>query len=90
MLRVQTNEYIEFISRLIENASIMNKNFYIIVPLERTIFPPAGSIMTRVFSSKSKTEVERIENFEKSKEKLDQRVNSILVTFPALAFGPNG
>ena len=30
LLRVQTTEYIEFINRLIENASIMNKNFYII------------------------------------------------------------
>ena len=29
LLRVQTAEYTEFISRLIENASIMNKNFYV-------------------------------------------------------------
>src|SRR6185369_3779482 len=39
LLRVQTVEYVEFISRLIENASIMNKNFYIVVPLGETVFP---------------------------------------------------
>lgn len=30
LLRVQTSEYIEFIERLVENASIMNKNFYVL------------------------------------------------------------
>jgi len=40
LLRVQTSEYTEFIARLIENASIMNKNFYIVVPLGESIFPP--------------------------------------------------
>src|ERR1051326_2055634 len=32
LLRLQTQEYIEYISKLIEFASIMNKTFYVIVP----------------------------------------------------------
>src|SRR3989338_8130642 len=49
LLRVQTVEYTEFISRLIENASIMNKNFYVIVPLGETILPQASGFFARMF-----------------------------------------
>lgn len=78
LLRVQTNEYIEFISRLIENASIMNKNFYIVVPLGDSIFPKAAGFMSRVFGKgKEKQVTQRIENFEKAKEKLDNRATSL-------------
>ncbi|MDR3642097.1 MAG: hypothetical protein P4L74_00525 [Candidatus Doudnabacteria bacterium] len=78
LLRVQTNEYVEFISRLIENASIMNKNFYIVVPLGESIFPAAAGFFSRVFGRGREREVtERIENFEKAKEKLDNRATSL-------------
>jgi tRNA G26 N,N-dimethylase Trm1 len=79
LLRVQTVEYTEFIARLIENASIMNKNFYVIVPLGESIFPPAGGFMSGIFGGgKSKEIAKKIENFEKAKEKLDTRVSAIL------------
>jgi len=78
LLRVQTLEYIEFINRLIENASIMNKNFYCIVPLDESIFPPAGGFFSKIFGGgKTKEVKQRIENFEKFKEKLDNRVASL-------------
>jgi hypothetical protein len=79
LLRVQTVEYTEFISRLIENASIMNKNFYIIVPLGETIFPQASGFFSKMLGGgKSKEIAKKIENFEKAKEKLDLRVTAIL------------
>jgi len=79
LLRVQTVEYTEFISRLIENASIMNKNFYIIVPLGETIFPQASGFFSKMLGGgKSREIAKKIENFEKSKEKLDLRVSAIL------------
>ncbi len=77
LLRVQTLEYIEFINRLIENASIMNKNFYIIVPLGESIFPPAAGFFGKMFGGKAKEVSQRIENFEKAKETLDNRVASV-------------
>ncbi len=77
LLRVQTLEYIEFINRLIENASIMNKNFYVIVPLDESIFPPAGGFFSKIFGGgKAKAVKQRIENFEKLKEKLENRVTA--------------
>jgi hypothetical protein len=78
LLRVQTAEYIEFINRLIENASIMNKNFYVIVPLGQSIFPTTAGFISRIFGNgKTKEVKEKMENFEKSKEALDRRVESV-------------
>ena len=79
LLRVQTVEYIEFISRLIENASIMNKNFYVIVPIGETIFPQAAGFFSSLLGGrKSRQIAQKIENFEKAKEKLDIRVSAVL------------
>ncbi len=79
LLRVQTTEYIEFINRLIENASIMNKNFYIIVPLGDSITPKTSGFFMKFFGGgKAKETTQRIENFERAKEKLDTRVLSVV------------
>ena len=78
LLRVQTVEYTEFISRLIENASIMNKNFYLIVPLGISIAPSPVGFITKLFGGgATKQAAERIENFEKAKQDLDTRVLSV-------------
>jgi len=78
LLRVQTVEYVEFISRLIENASIMNKNFYLIVPLGKSISPSVPGFLSRLFGGgKTKEAAERIENFEKAKQELDTRILSM-------------
>ena len=85
LLRVQTSEYTEFISRLIENASIMNKNFYVIVPLGESIFPSAAGFFSRIFGrGKSKEIAQKIENFEKQKEKLDIRVSAIMANLSGI------
>jgi len=85
LLRVQTTEYMDFISRLIENASIMNKNFYIIIPLDENILPKPPGFISRVFGSgKAKATEARIENFEKAKEKLDNRVLAIMANLSSM------
>jgi hypothetical protein len=78
LLRVQTTEYIDFINRLVENASVMNKNFYMVVPLGISILPPAGGFFSNLFGGKTKQAVQRVENFEKEKEDLDNRVSSVM------------
>lgn len=77
LLRLQTQEYIEYVAKLIEFASIMNKTFYVIVPysveaiksgfLTRIgmLFNPAGNIKLRK------------EDFEKHRETLFQRVDQV-------------
>jgi len=85
LLRVQTVEYTEFISRLIENASIMNKNFFVIVPLGESIFPQASGFFSRLLGrGKAKEIAQKIENFEKAKEKLDTRVSSLMANLSGI------
>jgi len=78
LLRLQTMEYIEYIGKLIEYASIMNKTFYIIVPLyvspvKESVFSKLGSLFNP--SAKVKTQTE---SFEKSKEELRTRTKQVL------------
>ena len=79
LLRVQTTEYTEFISRLIDNASIMNKNFYIIVPLGESVLPQATGFLSGLLGGKNKDRdiARKLENFEKLKEKMDTRVTAV-------------
>lgn len=85
LLRVQTSEYVEFIERLIDNASVMNKNFYIVVPLGETVTPSPAGFFSRVLGNgKAKEVTERIAKFEKAKEKLDTRVVSLVANLSGI------
>lgn len=79
LLRVQTSEYIDFIARLIDNASIMNKNFYIVVPEGESIKAgPAGFFSSIFGTGRARQIQERMENFERVKEKLDTRLIEVV------------
>ncbi len=78
LLRIQTTEYTEFIKRLVENANVMNKNFYVVIPLYQSVLPtPAGFISGLLGRTKTKQVAEKVENLEKSKQQLDERVGSV-------------
>lgn len=78
LLRIQMAEYIEYISRLVEYASIMSKTFYVVVPYSAT--PVEQSFKSRIF--KIFNPVAQItshqEEFEKAKTKLDERVDHVV------------
>ena len=60
-------------------TQVNDKNFYIIIPLGESIFPQASGFFSRIFGGGKAREVsQRVENFEKAKEKLETRVSSIL------------
>jgi len=77
LLRIQTQEYIEYIGKLIEFASIMNKTFYVIVPLS-TAAQKKGffSRITNLFNPAREITLHQSE-FEKNKEELSKRVRQI-------------
>ena len=78
LLRMQTGEYIDFINRLIESANIMNKNFYVIVPLAQSIEPAAGGLFSKLFGGGQVKQVAaRTQNFENYHKMLEDRVSSI-------------
>lgn len=79
LLRMQTQEYIEFIDRLVESANVMNKNFYVIVPYDTSINPAATSLFGRLFGTgKVKAIADREANLTAAKKQLDERANTVM------------
>jgi len=79
LLQKQTFEYIEYISRLVEYADIMEKSFYVIIPQNAYGEEKRGfmkSIMEGLFPSDSVAKIKtRHKQFDGLKKKLDSRVN---------------
>src|SRR3989339_1027724 len=81
LLQKQTFEYIEYISRLVEYADIMEKQFYVVIPhdpfgQERKGF--LASFLENIFPQDTVTKVnERHRQFEELKKRLTGRVNTV-------------
>lgn len=79
LLRIQMAEYIEYVARLVEYASIMNKNFYVVIsysanaPMKESFF---GRV-TKMFNPASVLALKE-EDFEKGKERLEERLNLVV------------
>jgi type IV secretory pathway VirB4 component len=80
LLRVQTAEYIEFIGKLVENASIMSKSFYVIVPYNAALIGKSTGGVGGLFKPKAPTQQAAQDEalFQENKLKLDQRVNTVV------------
>jgi hypothetical protein len=78
LLRLQTQEYIEYVAKLIEFASIMNKTFYVVVPYSP--FVTREGLMQKISNliNPIKGISLKKQEFEAHKEALFQRVNQIL------------
>lgn len=77
LLRMQTQEYIEYITKLIEFASIMNKTFYVIVPLSTSAVKTGFfSKLTSLFSPAKQISSQKL-GFESSREEMLKRVNQV-------------
>jgi type IV secretory pathway VirB4 component len=80
LLRMQTQEYIEYIAKLIEFASIMNKTFYVIVPHSIVAAKGGGGVMGRfstLINPASNIKV-KSEDFARQRETLYQRVDQVV------------
>ncbi len=88
LLRIQTQEYIEFISKLVDNASIMNKSFYVIIPHNVGIDMSGskGGFFSGLFGKKSAVSEasKKTVRFEAEKQKLDRKVNDVIGRLSAL------
>lgn len=89
LMKIQTQEYTEFIDGLVKLQNIMSKTFYAIVPLDVAmveIADPAlrgglGGVIANLFNTKKKDaappDVGRDEQFQKNKSQLAQRVVNV-------------
>jgi type IV secretory pathway VirB4 component len=78
LLRMQTQEYIEYVAKLIEFASIMNKTFYVVIPLTSGAGKKGGimSSITSLFNPADKISGQS-RSFENAREELSKRTNQV-------------
>jgi len=76
LLKVQTKEYMEFIKSFTENANIMSKSFFVVVPFSPAMMNSKNKSGIKDIFKKSgkKTAEQRIEVFEEHRSQLEQRM----------------
>ena len=76
LMKIQTREYIQFIKTFTENANIMSKSFFIVVPYDSPLIVSKKGMLPDLFKSKSGAE-KRAEAFEENKSQLLQRMSVV-------------
>ena len=79
LLKLQTREYIGFVTKFTENTNIMNKIFFIVVPYTAALvqMSGAGGIAARLKGSTSTKEETASKGFEEHRTQLEQRVSVV-------------
>lgn len=81
LLQKQTFEYIEYVSRLVEYADIMEKQFYVVIPQDPFGEERRGflkSFLEMIFPGDNVAKIQkRHAQFEELKKRLNQRVNTV-------------
>lgn len=76
LLRIQINEYTEFIKTFVEMTNIMSKTFYVVVPFTPAIIETKKGFLGKLgFGKKTMSEEE---SFEQKKNQLWQRVETVI------------
>ncbi len=78
LLRVQTQEYIEFIQTFTEQVNIMRKNFFVVVPYNPSIISQTSGL-GKIFSffGKKQTAADLTASFEEQRTQLEQRMSVV-------------
>jgi len=79
LLRIQTEEYIDFIRNFVAMQNIMSKTFYVVIPYQVTDGESVG-FAARIFGGGSSTSFVKMsdEEFQKHKNQLWQRVENVM------------
>ncbi len=79
LMRVQIREYIEFVKSFTEAASIMTKNFFVVVPYAPSALPMGrkGPLSMLSFGKKSGDEALKDTSFEEAVSQLEQRIGIV-------------
>ena len=79
LLKLQTKEYINFITNFTDSINIMTKSFFVVVPYTHTALKSENGIFDRIFRKTSKEEkaIIKEEDFEEKKSQLEERVGVV-------------
>ncbi len=78
LLRVQTQEYIQFIQSFTEQVNVMRKSFFVVIPYNPPVLNQGGTV-SKIFSffGKKQTTADLTAGFEEERTQLEQRVSVI-------------
>jgi|SRR3989344_4825303 len=74
LMKIQIEQYIQFIRSFIESTSIMTKNFFVVIPYDAAIISSKSKFS---FFSSKRNKAEEEQNFEEKKNQLEQRVSVV-------------
>jgi hypothetical protein len=78
LMKIQVQEYIDFIKTFVENSNIMTKTFFIVVPYSPAIIHAGKNPITSILSArKGKTVAAANDDFEEYRSQLEQRVGVV-------------
>lgn len=72
LMRIQVNEYIEFIKKFTENVNIMTKTFFVVIPYTRPVIE-RKRLPLEILSRKKISREEEVDIFEENRTQLEQR-----------------
>ncbi len=76
LMKIQIEQYMEFIKSFTESTNIMTKNFFIVVPYDAAIISTKRNIFSSI-SGKKESQETKEENFEEKKNQLEQRMGVV-------------
>ena len=77
LMKIQVQEYIDFIKTFVENSNIMTKTFFLVVPYAAAIVNKGNNPITRMLPGNKKTAPTANDTFEESRSQLEQRVGVV-------------
>jgi len=79
LMKIQIQEYMEFIKSFTENTNIMTKSFFVVIPYSPSVIQTKRGISTNFMMKNQKnTSAENsIEKFEENRTQLEQRVSVV-------------
>jgi len=80
LMKIQTHEYIEFVEKFVNDANIMTKTFYIIIPYDPAPDVQNTGILSGLFNfnkSQKQTNKREVESVREHRSQLEQRVNIV-------------
>ena len=78
LMRIQVQEYIGFIKNFTENADIMSKSFFLVVPYTPSMLDQKRDALNMLLGKKKKKDPERkSHSFEEDRSQLQQRVSVV-------------
>jgi len=77
LMKVQVQEYIEFIKKFTETSNIMSKSFFIVVSYSPAVITAKSGFLSKIMGKKSSAKTIANDQFEEARSQLEERVSVI-------------